>query len=237
MLNFLGIGSAFNTALGNTSAFIKNNSSILLFDCGSTVFNRVQKLDLLSNVSNLYIVITHTHPDHVGSLGELIFYSHYILHHKPKIFFPDAYLLNALLNNMGVDAEFYELISVPDINIYDEFIGTVALSFIKSSHVKKIPSYGIMLKYDEHTIYFSGDSNKISNSILENLENGHIDILYQDTCGIDYEGNPHLYIGKLAEYIKPSLRSKIYCMHMDQSFQKKEAISLGFNVTELIKNL
>lgn len=237
MLNFLGIGSAFNTALGNTSAFIKENSSILLIDCGSTVFNRLQKLNLLSNVCNLYIAITHTHPDHVGSLGELIFYSHYILHHKPKIFFPDASLLNALLNNMGVDNEFYELISVPDIKINDEFIGTVDLSFLKSSHVKKIPSYSLLLKYDEHTIYYSGDSNEISPSILESLENGNIDYLYQDTCGMDYEGNPHLYVGKLEQYIKPSLRSKIYCMHMDQSFEKKKAISLGFNITQLVKNL
>ncbi len=237
MLNFLGIGSAFNTALGNTSAFIKNKSSLLLIDCGSTVFNRIQKLDLLADVSNLYIVITHTHPDHVGSLGELIFYSHYILNHKPKIFFPNTSLLSSILTNMGVDTEFYELISKPSTKIFDEYLDTVDLTFIQSSHVKKIPSYGITLKYGGHTIYYSGDSNEIPIPILESLEKGYIDILFQDTCGQDYEDNPHLYLNKLAEYIKPFLRSKIYCMHIDLKFEKNKALHLGFNVTELVKDL
>lgn len=236
MLNFLGIGSAFNTTLGNTSAFIKRNCSIFLIDCGSTVFNNLQKLDLLSGVSNLYIAITHTHPDHVGSLGELIFYSHYILNHKPKIFFPDAYLLSSILINMGVNDEFYEIISMPQVKIYDESLFTVDLSFIPSCHVKSIPSYGILLKHKCHTIYYSGDSNQISDSILDSLENGQIDIMYQDTCGMDYEGNPHLYLGKLTKYIKPAFRSKVYCMHIDQSFEKTQAIDSGFNIAEVIKD-
>lgn len=237
MLNFLGIGSAFNTALGNTSAFIKEKSSIFLIDCGSTVFSKIQKLDLLAGINNLYIAISHTHPDHVSSLGEVIFYSHYILNKRPQIFFPDVPLLSSILNNMGVDAEFYELIPATHTKIYDEFLDTMDLSFIPSSHVKNIPSYGILLKYGNHTIFYSGDSNEISQSILENLEKGYIDILYQDTCSIDYEGNPHLYIGKLAEYIKPSLRSKVYCMHIDQRFEKTKALNLGFNVAELFENL
>jgi len=32
MLNFIGIGSAFNTKLGNTSAFIRKQGSMLLID-------------------------------------------------------------------------------------------------------------------------------------------------------------------------------------------------------------
>lgn len=237
MLNFLGIGSAFNTSLGNTSAFIKNNSSIFLIDCGSTVFYRLQKLDLLADISNIYIAITHTHPDHVGSLGEVIFYSHYYLNHKPKIFFPDARLLSSILSNMGVDENFYEIYSDLKVNITDNFLESVDFNFIPSSHVERIPSYGIELKYFKQSIYYSGDSNEICTSALEGLENGQIDIIYQDTCALDYEGNPHLYIGKLIEYIKPSLRSKVFCMHLDQQFDKSYAIHSGFNVVEVIEGL
>ena len=34
MLKFIGMGSAFNTGLGNTSAYIKKEDRMLLIDCG-----------------------------------------------------------------------------------------------------------------------------------------------------------------------------------------------------------
>lgn len=73
MLKFIGIGSAFNTDLGNTSAYIKKEDRMLLIDCGGTVFHELQKQKLLEGVNQIYMIITHTHPDHVGSVGEVIF--------------------------------------------------------------------------------------------------------------------------------------------------------------------
>ena len=105
MINFIGMGSAFNTELGNTSAFVKKNDSLILIDCGGTVFHKLQKLNMLDGLKNLYILITHTHPDHVGSLGDVIFYSYYILKHKPTIFFPQKELIESFLTSIGVSAE------------------------------------------------------------------------------------------------------------------------------------
>ena len=118
-LGFLGIGSAFNTELGNTSAFLKKNNSLLLIDCGGTVFHRLQELSLLEELENLYIVITHTHPDHVGSLGEVIFYSYYILKHKPNIFFPNKELIERFLDSIGVTSEMYNLNSLDVVDFND----------------------------------------------------------------------------------------------------------------------
>lgn len=92
-LKFLGIGSAFNTELGNTSAFIKENNSLFLIDCGGTVFSKLQELKILEGVKKVYIAITHSHPDHVGSLGDLIFYSYYTLKATVTILFPDEKLI------------------------------------------------------------------------------------------------------------------------------------------------
>jgi ribonuclease BN (tRNA processing enzyme) len=231
MLNFLGIGSAFNTILGNNSAYIKTGSTLLLLDCGSTVFNKLQKYDILKGIVNLYAVITHTHPDHIGSLGELIFYSHYVLDCKPKILFPDKDLLKNILSGMGVREDFYEIINTLEAHVNDSFID-VNVTFITASHVDTIPSYSIMLVFPGTVIFYSGDSNSIKSLILDKLHNSEIDCLYQDTCGLDYAGNPHFYLGKLAETVKPEFRHKVYCMHIDQNFNKEEAIKLGFNVVE-----
>ena len=43
MLKFIGTGSAFNTELGNTSAYIKQNKTLLLIDAGPTVFARAKE--------------------------------------------------------------------------------------------------------------------------------------------------------------------------------------------------
>lgn len=56
MFDFIGNGSAFNTERGNNSAFIKKNSSMILVDCGGTVFHRIKQLNLLQDIKNLYIL-------------------------------------------------------------------------------------------------------------------------------------------------------------------------------------
>jgi hypothetical protein len=47
-LKFIGTGSAFNTNLGNTSAYIKYDNDLLLIDCGESIFERLIKNDILN---------------------------------------------------------------------------------------------------------------------------------------------------------------------------------------------
>ena len=74
MLKFIGTGSAFNHQMGNTSAYIKQDNTLFIIDCGETAFARMKQLNLFEGVQNVYIAITHMHSDHVGSLGSLIAY-------------------------------------------------------------------------------------------------------------------------------------------------------------------
>lgn len=235
MLSFIGIGSAFNTEMGNTSAFIKRNRSLLLIDCGGTVFHRLQELNLLNGLENLYIIVTHTHPDHVGSLGEVIFYSYYILKCIPTILFPNKELVEGFLNSIGVSAEMYKLNSTEIIDVNDKQLGKLRIEFLPVSHVDIIPAYGFIMKLEEKSFYYSGDANNISANVVNRIISGEIDRVYQDTCGLDYQGNNHLSLKKLCSIVQPEFRNKIYCMHLDKHIKNKEIRDKGFNVVEVYK--
>lgn len=235
MLNFIGTGSAFNTELGNTSAFIKNNNSLLIIDCGGTVFHRLQELNLFDKLENLYIIITHTHPDHVGSLGEVIFYSYYILKRRPTIFFPKKELIEGFLTNIGVSAEMYKLNSFERIDVNDTQFGKFSIEFLPVSHVDTIPVYGFVMELNEKLFYFSGDANNISSKVINRILNGEINRVYQDTCGLDYEGNNHLSLRKLCNIVPQEFRYKFYCMHLDKHITEKEIKENWFNVARIYK--
>ncbi len=232
MLNFIGSGSAFNTQLGNTSAFIKKKDSLLLIDSGGTVFHRLRELKILEELKKIYIIITHTHPDHVGSLGEVIFYSYYILGHKPTVLFPNDELMKSFLTNIGVSQEMYLLESSFNVTFADENLGKIDINFLPVSHVETIPAYGFVMREREGVIYYSGDSNHIEDEIISKLKNGKLDRLYQDTCGLDYEGNSHMSLRKLKETIHFDLRNKVYCMHLDQHIDIEEVVHQGFQVVK-----
>ena len=52
-LNFIGIGGAFNTELGNNSVYITENNKILFIDIGLDTFDKIIKYKLLENKEKL----------------------------------------------------------------------------------------------------------------------------------------------------------------------------------------
>ena len=143
MIQFIGNGSAFNTRLGDNWAFIKGEESLILIDCGGDTFTNLKEKDLL-NYKRLYIIITHTHPDHIGSLGNLIFYSHYKKGIKPKIFFPHRKTIEDLLSYMVVSKELYNLESRYVNEFYDKEFKGIELEFSNAKHVLEIPAYSFI---------------------------------------------------------------------------------------------
>ncbi|VBB07281.1 metallo-beta-lactamase [Lucifera butyrica] len=233
MIQFIGCGSAFNTRIGNTSAFLKKGDSLLLIDCGGTVFHRLQAMQLLDGLKRLHIVITHTHPDHVGSLGDIIFYAYYVLKITPKLYFPENRLLKTFLQCIGVEKQMVEIISNLTVDAADQELGAFNLSFIPVTHVTTIPAFGFLLEYEGARIFYSGDSNSIRESVLRMLEKGELERMYQDTCGLDYDQNPHLSLRKLCEIIPVDLRSKVCCIHHDAYLDREQVKTLGFQLPDI----
>lgn len=250
MLKFIGNGSAFNTELGNNSAYIKDGNYLFLIDCGSNIFDRLKTSNILEGVKNIEVLITHFHPDHIGSLGDLIFYAYYVLNAHLTVLTPEGNMLIDILDSMGVNISLYDCVLI-DRKKGSFLVGLdVDIKPILTKHVDELICYGYILKYNEiadkeyslgdrvsynsTVYYYSGDSNIIPNEIMEIFISGEINMIYQDTCSQDYDGNVHLSIRKLQEYIEPSERHRVYCMHLDEKFDREYAESLGFNVVRNI---
>ncbi len=90
---------------------------------------------------------------------------------------------------------------------------------------------GYIVNVDSTSLYYSGDGSEIPEKVLSKFLSGEIDELYQDTCKLEYMGNPHLSISKLAELIPSEHRGRVFCMHIDESLYVDEykISELGFN--------
>lgn len=224
-LNFLGNGSAFNTEFGNTSAYIKEDKTLLLIDCGETTFQKIKEINLLKGIKNVKVLITHLHSDHSGSLSSLIYYCYYIMGIKVKIY----------NNSLQNDIEAFLSFQGNRKGVHYEFLSNLeGIEEIETSHSEDLKSYGYYIRYKNKSIYFSGDSKSIPEKILKMFLDNEIDEIYQDTCLAEYDGNVHLDFSKLCRYIPKVLRRKVYCMHLDSKELKTKVLNNGFKIAERI---
>ena len=231
ILKFLGSGNAYNTELDNNSAYYKEDDFLFLIDCGSNIFKKILQQNLLKEIKRVNVLITHTHPDHVGSLGDLIFYCYYKLNIKINIIYPKINNVSSLLFKMGVTSEKYNIRENKKTFIIQmNNLKNIEIETIEQNHIDFFDNYGYILKINNYTCFYSGDSNEIKDEILNRIDEFHF--LYQDTCKLDFNNNPHLSLNKLCKYIEPSYRKKVYCMHLDEVFDREKAIDLGFNVVK-----
>jgi phosphoribosyl 1,2-cyclic phosphodiesterase len=182
--------------------------------------------------------LTHTHADHIGSLGDLILYGYYSMgkigEPNVRVFAPYDLGIRHLLKMMGVEENTYNLIQFSESAgfHYDDF--HINFEPVEVTHVPELNCFGYVIHYDNKTIYYSGDCNEIPDHILDDFNDGEFSLFYQDTCKADYEGNVHLSLRNLDELIDYRLRDKVYCMHLDNGFNTEDAQELGFNVVKSI---
>ncbi|MDD4795861.1 MAG: MBL fold metallo-hydrolase [Bacilli bacterium] len=216
MLKFLGVGGAFTKENGNTSAYYYVDSkSILLIDVGESIFNEVLNRNLLDNIENICILITHFHSDHIGSLGSLLFYCDY-LNLSTKIVFPNVEIMKTIINLFGLDSSIFNIIQPKDVKEFK-------VRELRQVH-DQMEAYGYLLKLDGKTVYYSGDTKIIPTEILEHLN--AIDYVYQDVRDSDYPH--HLSVSELEQLIPFQYRDKINCMHYPDNTNLNKIKKLGF---------
>ncbi len=233
MLKFIGTGSAFNTEMGNTSAFIKQDDTLLLIDCGETAFARMKQLNIFDEVSKVFIIITHMHSDHVGSLGSLIAYLNIYKDIVPTLVITNEDSAEAqedtlrnYLSILGVDEEDYDF-SYADM-LEDVLDGLKRVELVEIKHSSKITSYAVELYFEDKTIYYTGDTidkeylTLVSRSLKTN------DLVYTDCTNRDYKNRIHVTLDELAEIFNENQREQVYCMHFDSYGAYSDAKTYGF---------
>lgn len=246
-LKFLGSGDAFNIEKGNTSAYFIFKNTLILIDCGETVFSKIINLKLLNDIRKVIVLITHLHSDHVGSLGTFVAHLKYECCIKVEIYVPNEQFIKCF-DIMGISHEWY-IGSIPGHHRSFELVhdnnDRIVAQYIPTQHKPEMNCYGIlmnlliyeskpvpMMNKNKYGIYYSGDSIIIPNEILVLLINGKLNRIYQDTCSYFTDNMIHMNVDRLAENIPVLYRDKIYCMHINKFFNTDLAISYGFNIVE-----
>jgi ribonuclease BN (tRNA processing enzyme) len=232
-LNFLGRGSGFNPGEGSTSAGFTENGKLFLIDCGQSVFRILLERKILDSAARLYLLITHTHSDHTGSLGSLILYAYMEKKIPVNIITDNAmtYLsgLKCLLKIFGLNEKMYDIIETRSLD--REFASFSAVRFIKTKHCEELDSCGILFETKAGLVFYSGDIRDLS-PVTDLIQSGRpIDKIYVDTNS--EAGTHHIPLQTLNELIPAGVKSKIRCMHLNNKRCIEEARACGFTVVEL----
>lgn len=151
---FLGTGGPFDIDYGNSSVLIEFKNHSILLDCGYTVYPTLRKHKLTRHLE--YILLTHLHNDHSGSLANTLLHCHYIsqTHNRPAILYPDDdfkeeiyEFLRLQLQKPEKYVDFVPLSEMPGITSIDTF----------GQHAENLQTYAYIFEENGHRIAYSGD--------------------------------------------------------------------------------
>jgi len=203
MIEFLPLGGA--DEIGANCYYLNLDGIGIILDCGmhpqKSGFESLPKFDLLENKTADYVLVSHAHQDHLNALPFLI----KKLPHLKIITTPqtravaELTLHNAIsILKRRIDDENFEVYSRDEVDLLiksidykaysEKFIlkslnsnTQVAVEFYNAGHI--IGSAGIMLKYKNKKIFFTGDINLSGQTLLPgaDLPIEKIDVLITET--------------------------------------------------------
>ncbi len=203
MIQFLPLGGAGE--IGANCYYLNINGVGIILDCGmhpqKTGFDSLPKFDLLENKPTDYVLISHAHQDHLNALPFLIKkFPHLKIITTPQTrAVAELTLHNAIsILKRQVDESEFEIYSRDEVDLliksinyksYNEkFIleslnssAKIEVEFFDAGHI--IGSAGILLRFDGRKIFFTGDINLSSQTLLSGaiLPSEKIDILITET--------------------------------------------------------
>ena len=224
-LKFFGRGAAFYPAFGNTNAFFSQGEDLFFLDFGESTFEKAVRLLDLKSFRHIYVLLTHLHADHAGSLASLCSYTHIVLGLTIYVVHPVSTVIQLLkLEGIGDDLYHY-LPTLPDDC-------PVSVTFVPVQHVADMQCFGYVLRTGDDSLYFSGDSARLPAEVRQKFLSGEISRIYHDTAS--HESQAHCWYRRLEEDIPPERRCDVYCMHLDGDYADRLR-ELGFQVVTSVE--
>ncbi len=221
-LHFFGKGAAFYPLFGNTNSYFEVGEDIFFLDCGEATFEKIVRHIPLQKYNHIFVILTHMHADHAGSLPTFISYCKFVLGKTVHVVYPNEVICD-FLRLAGID---------PTLYVYSKELAAhenLKIMPIKVEHAKDMDCYGYVLDDGKEAIFYSGDAANINADILERFLQGEIRRIYHDTSS--HASTSHCHYEKTCSLVPPEHRKRFYCMHLDTNYEDRLK-ELGFSVVE-----
>ncbi len=234
-LTFTGRGAAFNVREGNTNAYFIEDGKLFLIDCGETMFETMVKNNLLQGIKEVYVLVSHTHSDHCGSLGSFGLYCQFVLKEKLKIIVPhsDEYInhLRDLMHIFGNTDKAFEFVYEEELDGKFENFKTVRYDLTKHDYM--LTSYSFVFETNEGGLFYSADT-RVADNLLKFVEtHDKIDKMFMEVTDLDTPDDIHMNLDRLVNVLSEDIKSQIYMMHFRNAECMQKVKDYGFNIVEV----
>ena len=205
----------------------------LLIDAGSDVRHSLSMIGLdYMDIESLYI--SHLHADHIGGIEWLAFVSFFDPRFRTKygnkpILYANEQVVKNMWNNslaggLGsiqgqiTDLDTYFDVRPQKLNDSFMFYG-VELQLVQVVHIMNgyhiVPSYGLLIKYIDHVIFLTTDTQYAPEQIVDFYKQATI--IFHDCETSPFPSRVHAHYNQLKQ-LDPGIKKKMYLYH----YQKGE---------------
>jgi len=237
MLSFLGRGSGLSPE--HTNAFFTDEDNLIFIDFSMTSFSKLAGKDIHSlsqgkEISHIYIIVTHTHSDHISGIPMFIFYSHFILHIPVTVAVPSEEIKKDMVYWMermeGLGTELYDIVLSSSLTKWVKAV-------IPTEHTPELKGkcFGYQLTVDGTDIVYTGDTNTLVpfKPYIEKSAALYTEISF-------YKSDVHLWIDDILDYLQALTEEgkEVYIMHLDDEDEiEKKIAGTSVKKVRLYKNI
>ena len=207
-ITFLGTGGVFDYEYGNSSAIVQHCGQKYLIDCGSSVYSTLRKHDLTDSID--YILLTHLHGDHVGSLFQLIL--HFNLRATPRRKAPILCPTEAFREELHRFLVFW-LIDPTEFVDFQPLSAAQGVGALDTTgkHMVGMQSYAYYFTSENRLLYYSGDLGDVESTVrfLNGRDEERVTVYHEMH---HLTGSAHVYYRDLMERLSGY---EVYGYHCD----------------------